>query len=301
MSAAPSTSFNPLKIALTATGVLAAATVTYAVYFDYRRRHDPVFRKNLLKESKKLDKKAKHAQEVGKEQVQAALKRAIALANAEKVPESAEGKEQFFMDQVALGEQLAARSPEFYVASAISFYKALKVYPAPQELIMIYQKTQPPAVFDLVMELISLEINQAASAAAARSSSAKRDDPLLQELAEGEKGENQAEKANGEDDDEEEIEIGSSSASASASTAQASDAANKGPSSVTSSTDSNTSPSSGSFVHVEQETDAVVDNEGEVVAEVTQAEVDVESLDDDAKKVDEETSASDPPEEPIAA
>lgn len=47
MSSAPSTSFNPLKIALTATGVIAAATVGYAVYFDYRRRNDPVFRKKL--------------------------------------------------------------------------------------------------------------------------------------------------------------------------------------------------------------------------------------------------------------
>ena len=43
------------------------------------------------------------------------------------------------------------------MAAAISFYKALKVYPAPTELIMIYQKTQPPQVFELVMELIQLE------------------------------------------------------------------------------------------------------------------------------------------------
>jgi hypothetical protein len=35
------------------------------------------------KEYKKVDKKVKHAQEAGKEQIQAALKRAIALANAE--------------------------------------------------------------------------------------------------------------------------------------------------------------------------------------------------------------------------
>lgn len=47
--------------------------------------------------------------------------------------------------------------PEFYVAAAIAFFKALKVYPAPHELIMIYQKTQPQAVFELVMELVTLE------------------------------------------------------------------------------------------------------------------------------------------------
>ena len=50
-----------------------------------------------------------------------------------------------------------ALGPEFYVAAAIAFFKALKVYPAPHELIMIYQKTQPQAVFELVMELVTLE------------------------------------------------------------------------------------------------------------------------------------------------
>ena len=48
-------------------------------------------------------------------------------------------------------------APDFYIPSALYFYKALKVYPAPAELAQIYQKTQPPAVFALVMELISLE------------------------------------------------------------------------------------------------------------------------------------------------
>ncbi|GAA5881209.1 hypothetical protein JCM16303_004843 [Sporobolomyces ruberrimus] len=264
MSSAPSTSLNPIKIALTATGVIAAATVGYAVYFDYRRRNDAVFRKNIQKEYKKVDKKVKHAQEAGKEQIQAALKRAIALANAEPVPTTAEGKEQFFMEQVALAEQLAARSPEFYVAAAISFYKALKVYPAPQELIMIYQKSLPPAVFDLVMELISLEINAAASSssssASARGSQPPSEDPILQELEEGEKGENQAEK-----ETEEEIEV------------------SKAPSSTTG---SDSSPSSGSFVHVETDT-----NEGEAF------KVEVGTNEENKTA----TASDDPPEEPIAA
>ncbi|GAA5937674.1 TOM complex receptor protein TOM20 [Sporobolomyces koalae] len=293
MSAAPSTSFNPLKIALTATGVIAAATVGYAVYFDYRRRNDAVFRKNLLKEYKKVDKKVKHAQEAGKEQIQAALKRAIELANAEPVPTTAEGKEQFFMEQVALAEQLAARSPEFYVAAAISFYKALKVYPAPQELIMIYQKSLPPAVFDLVMELISLEINAAASSRsagpAAGSRPAVQEDPILQELEEGELGENQAEKQGQEQ--EEEIQV-------------------TAPTTASSTQGSESSPtSSGSFVHVETDT-----NEGEAVKvevgtndenEATPAVVaEEDKKEDDEVEATSETPATqsdDPPEEPIAA
>lgn len=45
--ASSSTSYSPARIALATTGVLATAFVAYAAYFDYRRRHDPVFRKKL--------------------------------------------------------------------------------------------------------------------------------------------------------------------------------------------------------------------------------------------------------------
>jgi hypothetical protein len=162
-------------------------------------------------------------------------------------------------------DALLSPAPEFYVAAAISFYKALKVYPAPQELIMIYQKSLPPAVFDLVMELISLEINAAASSssssASARGSQQLRsEDPILQELEEGEKGENQAEK-----ETEEEIEV------------------SKAPSSTTG---SDSSPSSGSFVHVETDT-----NEGEAF------KVEVGTNEENKTA----TASDDPPEEPIAA
>jgi len=132
-------------------------------------------------------------------------------------------------------------------------------------LIMIYQKTQPPAVFDLVMELISMEINEAAASRSSGGGAGPRrsSDPILQELEEGEKGENQAEKLG---EQEEEIEVKQS-----------------GPSSTASSgDDSNASPSgSGSFVHVETDT-----KEGEAV----KAEIGVDTT----------VNVQDPPEEPLA-
>lgn len=212
------------------------------------------------------------------------------------------------MEQVALGEQLAARcafpsslaprerpadphpprlkpAPEFYVASAISFYKALKVYPAPQELLMIYQKTQPPAVFDLVMELISLDLNSSAQQAARAEANA----PIL-DLA----GDDDEKKVQEQDEDEEEIEVGGRVAAASSSSEAA-----KAP---TSDNGEESSPSSGgSFVHVE--TDTIVTPEGDVAAQATEAAV----VDVPAAVVDaaEETVAAgldkeDPPE-PVAA
>jgi len=37
--------------------------------------------------------------------------------------------------------------PDFHLAAAMSFYRALRVYPAPVELIVIYQKTVPEPIF----------------------------------------------------------------------------------------------------------------------------------------------------------
>jgi anti-sigma-K factor RskA len=38
---------NPAKIALATTAAIATAVLGYSVYFDHRRRHDPVFRNKL--------------------------------------------------------------------------------------------------------------------------------------------------------------------------------------------------------------------------------------------------------------
>lgn len=43
--------------------------------------------------------------------------------------------------------------------AAICFYKALKVYPAPAELVMVYQKTIPQEVFTLVMGMLSMDVS----------------------------------------------------------------------------------------------------------------------------------------------
>lgn len=40
-----------------------------------------------------------------------------------------------------------ALGPEFHLQAALCFYRALRVYPSPVELIVIYQKTVPEDVF----------------------------------------------------------------------------------------------------------------------------------------------------------
>lgn len=157
------------------TTVAVAATsafVAYCVYFDYSRRNSSEFRKKLKKreaETKKLEQKKKEDSKKTKmEAVKAALDSDFDL------PEDIAEKETFFMTQVAVGEQLAAAGKE--VEAALSFYKALAIYPNPTDLLGIYQKSVPEDVYELIVMMIAVKPpatlssilgNPAAAAAAA--------------------------------------------------------------------------------------------------------------------------------------
>lgn len=49
--------------------------------------------------------------------------------------------------------------PLFHFPAALSFFRALRVYPSPPELIGIYQQTVPPPVFALIMQLMQHEVS----------------------------------------------------------------------------------------------------------------------------------------------
>lgn len=72
----------------------------------------------------------------------AAIRKSVDEAKAEGFPTSVEEKEAYFLDQVTMGEQLGA-DPLRYLEAALAFYRGLKVYPQPQDLIGIYDKTVP--------------------------------------------------------------------------------------------------------------------------------------------------------------
>ncbi|WFD32725.1 mitochondrial import receptor subunit tom20 [Malassezia sp. CBS 17886] len=146
-----------LSTALSFSGVtLAVATVGYAVYFDYRRRNDPHFRKQLRKQAKQSSRAERHQQKAAEAEESRQIEEAVDTLTAPGVlPEGIQEKEAFFMEQVAAGEALFAQGPSFHVPAAIAFFKALKVYPAPVELVMIYQKAVPKDVFDLIMRLVT--------------------------------------------------------------------------------------------------------------------------------------------------
>ena len=43
------------------------------------------------------------------------------------------------------------------IEAALCFYKALKVYPQPKDLITIYDKTVPKPVIDILAEMIAVD------------------------------------------------------------------------------------------------------------------------------------------------
>jgi import receptor subunit TOM20 len=154
---------------LTVAGVtLAASVVAYAAYFDYKRRNDIDFRKKLRKQKKKVDKSIAESKQAeasatsadSTEITAALMQEALEQIKTEQPPQTPEEKEQYFMQQVSVGEQLSTKGPDFYMPAAMSFYRALRVYPSPVELIVIYQKTIPEPIFKIIMEMTNLDVSE---------------------------------------------------------------------------------------------------------------------------------------------
>lgn len=141
--------------AFTITAVAATAVVGYAVYFDYKRRSSSDFRKSL---KKKAVKQQKLQEKISKETMKSKLetvKTALEVdLKTNPIPTELSEKETFFMQQVALGEQLATL-PDKKVDAAVCFYKALAVYPNPTDILGIYQRSVPEDVYELVVMMIA--------------------------------------------------------------------------------------------------------------------------------------------------
>jgi len=167
MSSAPS--IRTSTIVAACVGTVVTGFIAYALYFDHRRRTDPEFRKALKRESRKQQRVAKEEAQAQGERQKKAIREAVDQANEEGFPRDAEEVEAYFMQEVARGEGLcqdgmSTASPVDCVSvygghtdslsagsdpveAALCFYKALKVYPQPRELINIYDKTVPKVCF----------------------------------------------------------------------------------------------------------------------------------------------------------
>ena len=149
--------FSIMSKFLTFTAVAATAVAAYAVYFDYNRRNSKEFRKSLKKKSVKQAKQAKKVEEESKKSKLDSIKKALA-EELEKnpIPTELSEKENFFMQQVALGEQLLSL-PGQKMDAALCFYKALAVYPNPTDSLGIYQRSVPEEVYEIVVMMIAVQ------------------------------------------------------------------------------------------------------------------------------------------------
>ncbi|KAF2855762.1 protein import receptor MAS20 [Plenodomus tracheiphilus IPT5] len=157
MSSSSNSSLKPGTIAAIVAGTAATGFLAYAVYFDHKRRNDPEFRKQLKRESKRTQRAAKEeAEHQGAEQKKA-IRDAVERANEEGFPKDPEEVEAYFMQEVAQGEGMVQKAGADNVEAALCFYRALKVYPNPRELINIYDKTVPKPVLDILAEMIAVD------------------------------------------------------------------------------------------------------------------------------------------------
>ncbi|KAI8918754.1 MAS20 protein import receptor-domain-containing protein [Entophlyctis helioformis] len=166
----PSSMTETLSLSRVFTAVAAAGAVGflgYLVYFDYRRQTDPEFRRKLRAQRSEANRiVAQRNAEVKASAAAAAQARRAASAGAagapieledEPVPTTAEGREAYFNKHLVLGENLLGRGPAGFEAAAVCFFRAIKVYPEPMNLLMILQQSLPEPVLNMIVELMAAD------------------------------------------------------------------------------------------------------------------------------------------------
>ncbi|KAL4960846.1 TOM complex receptor protein TOM20 [Aspergillus stella-maris] len=143
-------------LAVASVGTIITGLLAYVVYFDHKRQTDPEFRKSLKRNNRRLARAVKEEAEAQGAQQREQIKKALQQAKEEGFPTDLEEKESYFMGQVAKGEGLCSEGAD-KIDAALSFYKALKVYPQPKDLISIYDKTVPKEVLEVLAEMIALD------------------------------------------------------------------------------------------------------------------------------------------------
>ncbi|EAW16358.1 mitochondrial import receptor subunit (Tom20), putative [Aspergillus lentulus] len=137
-------------------GTILTGLLAYAVYFDHKRQTDPEFRRSLKRNNRRLARAVKEEAEAQGAMQREAIKKAVQQAKDEGFPTDLEEKEAYFMGQVARGESLCAEGSD-QIEAALCFYKALKVYPQPKDLISIYDKTVPKDVLEILAEMVAMD------------------------------------------------------------------------------------------------------------------------------------------------
>ncbi|CCD25918.2 TOM complex receptor protein TOM20 NDAI_0G01420 [Naumovozyma dairenensis CBS 421] len=151
---------SPILRALSAVTVIGALSATgYIIYFDYQRRNNAQFRKNLKTNLKKQQKETKLKEEKeAKENLSKVSTFLIEELKKNPIDPTPSKREEIFTSSLEEGELLAtkAKNENDQLLAASKFYRALSVYPNPSELLEIYQKTLPSSVYNFVVLMIAI-------------------------------------------------------------------------------------------------------------------------------------------------
>ncbi|XP_013399022.1 mitochondrial import receptor subunit TOM20 homolog [Lingula anatina] len=123
------------------------AFIGYCIYFDQKRRNDPLFKQKLRERRKKNKEKAS--------------KKARG-----PIPdlESPADRNKFFIQEVQVGEELLAQGDLEGAVEHLS--NAVVVCGQPQQLLQVLQQTLPPQVIQMILQKLpeaSVRLNQSAS------------------------------------------------------------------------------------------------------------------------------------------
>ncbi|RWS05435.1 mitochondrial import receptor subunit TOM20-like protein [Dinothrombium tinctorium] len=117
-----------------AAGVCGGLFIAYCIYFDRKRRNDPLF-KQKLRERRKEAKKQKEAK-----------------TGSSKLPDlrDYEAVQKFFIQEVQKGEELLGIGDVENGVEHLS--NAVAVCVQPQQLLQVLQQTLPPQIFQLLLQ-----------------------------------------------------------------------------------------------------------------------------------------------------
>jgi len=147
---------------LVVTYAIAATALSYLIYFDYKRRNSPDFRRHLKKSTKKHERAKTVAAEAEQNQLKTKIETSLreSLQN-DPLPEGLEEREKFFVAEVARADDMLNSGDGNHFEAALAFYRALRVYPSPVDLLGIYDKSLKAPTLDILRMMIIIEPPQA--------------------------------------------------------------------------------------------------------------------------------------------
>lgn len=128
-------------VSKTALGVAAGVCgfIGYCIYFDHKRRSDPLFKQKLRERRAKARQQQDHARR-----------------GTGKLPDlkDYEAVQKFFIHEVQMGEELLAQGDVENGVEHLS--SAVAVCGQPQQLLQVLQQTLPPQVFHLLLQRLPI-------------------------------------------------------------------------------------------------------------------------------------------------